>query len=169
MGGFLQDDGDDVILKGNTDQTLIGNVTDRLKVIDEDAIAVLQTISLGVNPVADVFKHAEQAVSSRNAFDLTGTSYTVPTGKQFVLTSFSGSYDAQAALYIRLLKQTGGAGAWETLFRLNMMSGGQGNSTICFNIGDGIIVAQAGDILKLQVESSIAKGTVWAEYSGSNL
>lgn len=158
-------------IRGATDGTAIGNVSDKLKVYDPDVIDVLIDIAagLGVSAGTSIFKYNEAAVSSRNEFDLSGTTYTVPVGKRFVITSFCASYDAQAALYVRVKKQTGGTGPWVTQFRLNMMSGGQGNSTIGFDLNSGIEIGAAGDVFKITVEGSIAKGTIYAEYSGSQV
>jgi len=158
-------------INGATDGTPIGNAADKLKVQDSDVADLLLDIAsgLGVSAGTSIFKRNEAAVTSRNEFDLTNTMYTVPTGKRFVITSFCASYDAQAALYVRLKKQTGGAGAWETLFRLNVMSGGQGNSTLGFDLSSGIEIGETGDVFKLTIESSIAKGTIYAEYSGSQI
>jgi hypothetical protein len=152
---------------GDSDGTLIGNVDDQLKVIDEDVAYLLGTIAASLGAGTGTFlKQNEAAVNSRNKFDLSGTTYTVPTGKTARITFFAGSYDAQAAVYVRIEKQTGGVGAWVTQLRLNMMSGGQGNSTLCLDLGSGVDVGTAGDILKITVESSIAKGNVWAGYGG---
>ena len=158
-------------IAGNTDGTQIGNVTDNLKVIDQAAITVLNSIAIavGAGTGLSIFKFNEAAVTARTEFDLSGTTYTVPTGKTFVITSFCGSYDAQAALYLRLKKQTGGTGAWVTQFRMTMMSGGQGDATTSMNFGSGIAIGVAGDVFKLTVESSIAKGTIWGEFSGSEI
>lgn len=149
---------------GDTTGALIGNVTDRLKVIDPDVISAITGLG-GSNLLCNILRNAETAVTSRNEFDF-GTSYTVPTGKKFSCASFSGSYDAQAALYIRFKKQTGGTGSFVTIFRLNMMSGGQGNSTLTYDLSNGILVGDAGDVFKMTVESSIAKGTVAAHFAG---
>lgn len=158
------------VLAGD-DLTPIGHVTDKLKVIDQDAISILNSIAvgLGVSSASAVFKKNEVAVTSRNEFDLANTTYTVPVGKKFVIGSFTASYDAQAALYVRLKKQTGGVGAWETQFRLNMMSGGQGNSTLSYDLGNGMAIGNAGDIFKITIESSIAKGTIFASYGGGEI
>jgi len=158
------------VLSGD-DLTQIGHVTDKLKVIDEDSITVLNQIAIAVGAGSglSVFKQNEAAVTSRTKFDLSGTTYTVPTGKKFLLTSFSGSYDAQAALYLRLEKQTGGTGSFVTQFRMTMMSGGQGNSTISMEFGNGIVIGLATDVFKLTVESSIAKGTIWGQFAGSEI
>lgn len=157
------------VLAGN-DLTAIGHVSDKLKVIDQDVIAVLNAIasSLGASTTS-ILKSNEASVSSRTEFDLANTTYTVPTGKMFSISSFAASYDAQAMLYVRLKKQTGGAGAWVTLFRTTMMSGGQGDATTSMNFGNGINIGAAGDIFKITIEGSIAKGTIWAEYSGSEI
>lgn len=151
---------------GNTDQTLIGNITDRLKVTDQDVLDVLTGISIGATPIPTVFKYGELAVPSRNEFDLTGTTHTVSTGKKLAIIAVIASYDAQAQLYVRLKKQTAGAGAFETVSRLTLMQGGQGDSTASINYGIGVYIGEATDVFKMTAESSVSKGTVWAGYSG---
>lgn len=159
-----------ITLRGNTDGTKIGNSSDKLKVYDADAITVLNGISAGLGvSTSSILRQNEVAVTSRAESDISGTTYTVPVGKKFLLTSFAASYDANAAMHIRLKKQTGGTGPFVTLFRMTLMAGGQGDSTLSYNFGNGINIGQAGDVFKLTVESSIAKGTVWAEYSGTEV
>jgi hypothetical protein len=138
-----------------------------LIVRDDDTIAVLERIAaVSGGGGVSIFKKNEVAVSTRNEFDVANTTYTVTTGKDFYITSFTASYDAQASLYVRVKKQTGGIGTWETQFRLNMMSGGQGNSTLTYPFGNGLKIGTAGDIIKITVESSIAKGTIFASFGG---
>jgi hypothetical protein len=157
------------VLAGD-DLTPIGHVTDKLKVVDADVLAILNIIAAGLGTsTASILKTNEAAVTSKSEFDLSGTTYTVPTGKMFSISSFASSYDAQAMLYVRLKKQTGGVGAFVTLFRTTMMSGGQGDSTLSMNFGNGINIGAAGDVFKITIEGSIAKGTIWAEYSGSEI
>ena len=160
--GVSYDNQDSDYLKGGSDDTLIGNVADRLKVIDEDLITAVN----GIAGVANIIRYAEIAVTSRTETDLS-TPYTVAAGKTFAITSFVASYDAQAAMYVRVKKQTGGVGPFVTVFRMNMMSGGQGNSTISFDLGSGIDIGVAGDVFKMTYEASIAKGTISAVFAGS--
>jgi len=158
-------------IKGDTDNTLIGNVTDKLKVIDQDAITVLNAIAsaLGVTTAAILVQN-EVVATTRTEVDMTGMTYTVPSGKKFLLTSFMGSYDAQATIHLRFKKQTGGAGAWNQLFRITLEVGGQGQSTIPLSFGNGIYIGTATDKFKVTVEASIAnKGTVWACFTGSEI
>jgi len=172
MTGFQVDsDGaEDKILKGATDGTQIGNVTDRLKVIDADTVAAINALSINLGiGAANIFKFNELALTARTETDLSGVTYTVPSGKTFAINSFSGSYDAQAALYVRLKKQTGGTGSFVTILRLNMMTGGQGNSTLSYDFGKGFAAGVAGDVFKVTVEASIAKGTIFAMFTGSEL
>jgi len=157
-------------LRGATDGTLIGNLTDRLKVIDQDAIAVLNLIAISLGAASSVFieRSSEANVTTRTKTDWS-TSYTVPTAKKFILTSFSASYDAQGTLYVRLEKQTGGAGAWVTKERIVMMPGGNGNSSDSLDCGFGIQLGVAGDVFKLTVEASLAKGSVHAQFAGNEV
>jgi hypothetical protein len=154
-------------ITGSSDGTKIGNIDDRLKVADEDVVVILNTISTGEDISSDIIKKNEVSVAVKTEFDLTNTNYTVPTGKKFLLHNFSASYDAQAIIYVRLKKQTGGSGPFETILRLTMMNGGQGDSTINNNLGTGLNIGAPGDVFKITIEASLAKGTIWAMYSGN--
>lgn len=160
-------DGDDIVIKGASDSTHIGNVSDKLKVIDQDAIDVLNTISLAALPIANIFKKNEATVTSRNETDLPSVTYTVPAGKSFAITTFVASYDFASKMFVRVKKQTGGTGPFETLFKMVMMSGGQGDATLSYDFGAGIKIGDPTDVIKITYESSIAKGTLYAEFSGS--
>jgi hypothetical protein len=133
---------------------------------DDDSIAAIERVATVLGAGDSVFKKNEAAVATRNEFDLANTTHTIAVGKDFYITSFTASYDAQASLYVRVKKQTGGTGPWETQFRLNMMSGGQGNSTLSYPLGNGLKIGTAGDVFKITVESSIAKGTIFASFGG---
>jgi len=158
-------------IQGNTDGTLIGNLTDRLKVIDQDSLLVLNAIAaaLGVTTSAILIQN-EYVATTRTETDMTGMTYTVPAGKKFLLTSFMASYDAQATLHVRLKKQTAGVGSWVQQFRITLEVGGQGQSTIPLNFGNGLYIGNATDKFKVTVEASIAnKGTVWACFTGAEI
>lgn len=162
--------GDASRIKGGTDETIIGNISDKLKVTDQDVYTILLQVANGSGiTIPAIFKRNEISVASRTETDMPNTTYTVPAGKTFVVSSFSASYDAQVGMYVRLKKQTGGAGAWETLFRLNMMLGGQGNSTVSLDLSKGIEIGVAGDVFKITYESTMSRGTLWASYSGSQI
>lgn len=154
-------------LIGGTDSTIIGNVLDKLKVHDPDVLSAIVNLTTNVF-VSNIFKFNEASITSRNETDFT-TPYTVASGKNFYLTSFAGSYDAQSAMYVRLKKQTNGSGPFFTIFRLNMMPGGQGDTSPNFPLGNGVLVGTAGDVFKITVESTIAKGTVFAAFTGAEL
>ena len=164
-------DGTDLIKGLFPTQIAVTQIDDPWRVNDADAISILNSIAISLGAsTASVFKFAELAVTSRNEVDLTGTSYTVPSGKQFFITSFSASYDAQAQMYVRVKKQTGGAGSFVTQFRMVMMSGGQGESTKSFDFGGGgIFIGSPTDVFKITIESSISKGTIWAQFAGSEI
>jgi hypothetical protein len=151
-------------------QTRIGNVTDRLKVIDQDSLAALLDIAAGLGvTTAAIVRQAEQPITGRAEVDLTGVSYTVPNGKKFLLTAFVGSYDAQATIHLRLKKQVNSAGAWTTLFRITLEVGGQGQSSIPYNFGNGIYVGAQNDSFKVTVEASLRKGTIWSAFAGAEI
>lgn len=140
------------------------------RVHDLDANIKLTAIAAALGASSgNIFKKNELNITSKNEVDLSGTTYVVPSGKTFLITSFAASYDAQALMYVRLKKQTGGSGPFETQFRLVMMNGGQGDSTNSFNFGGGIAIGQPGDVFKITVEASLSKGTVWAEFSGNEV
>jgi hypothetical protein len=143
-----------------------------LRVNDADAITVLNAIAaaLGVTTAAILIQNEIPGPSTRNETDFTGMTYTVPTGKKFLLTSFMGSYDAQSTIHLRFKKQTAGAGAWNQLFRITLEVGGQGQSTVPLNFGNGIYIGNATDKFKVTVEASIAnKGTVWSCFTGAEI
>lgn len=172
MSGFqIDSDGaEDKALKGATDGTLIGNVGDSLKTTDLDVLAAVGAITTGTgNGASNIIRRNEAIVTSRNETDLASTAYTVPDGKVFSIDSFSASYDSQAALYVRLKKQTGGAGAFSTVLRLNMMSGGHGNSSISTDLSKGFKIGVAGDVFKITYEASIIKGNIFAMFAGSEV
>lgn len=147
------------------------NNSNELLVHDQDIVAAIQELGTGGDGVgvvpANIKKQNEVSVASRNETDLATTTYTVPAGKVFKINSFSGSYDAQALMYVRLKKQTGGEGGWTTLYRGTMMNGGQGDAIFAYAFAQGVLVGAAGDVFKITYEGSIAKGTIFAEYSGT--
>jgi hypothetical protein len=151
-------------LLGGTDGTQIGNVGDRLKV---DSVVTItpapSTFGTIIRPTAG---NREVTVATKTETDFTGGSYTVPAGKTFVLTSISANYDTQSPLVVRLKKQTGGAGAFVTEYRLTVKQHGQDSSNATIQIPYGIVLATAGDILKLTYESALAKGVLWATFTG---
>ena len=153
---------------GATDSTAIGNVSDKLKVIDQDAIVILNAIAaaLGVTTQGVLYQN-EVVATARTEQDMASMTYTVTSGKKFLLTGLFASYDAQATIHVRFKKQTGGAGSWNQLFRITLEVGGQGQSTVPLNFGNGIYIGNATDKFKVTIEASIAnKGTVWAAFTG---
>jgi hypothetical protein len=116
--------------------------------------------------VATIFRRQEITVATKTETDLPSGSYTVPTGMSFGLTSISANYDTQSPLIIRLKKQTGGVGAFVTEWRLTLKQHGQDNSNVQFVMPRGILMATAGDVLKLTYESALSKGTLWASFTG---
>jgi hypothetical protein len=154
-----------------TDRALSLKPNGDLRVSDQDSQLILSAIAaaLGVTTAAILVQN-EVVATTRNEVDMTSMTYTVPTGKKFLLTSFMGSYDAQATIHLRFKKQTGGVGAWVQLFRITLEVGGQGQSTVPLNFGNGIYIGNPTDKFKVTVEASIAnKGTVWACFTGSEI
>ena len=148
-----------------------GENLDKLKVSDGDtatAIANLSTI-FGGGTSLNIFRSNDVSVTTKNEFDLSGVSYTVPAGKSFLLTSFFGSYDSQSLMFIRLKRQLGGSGPFQTLYRLTLLSGGQGSSTLSISFGSGIKIGSPNDVFKITIESSVAKGSAFGSFSGSEI
>lgn len=150
-----------VKLRGGTDNSLIGNVGDRLKVTDDSGLTFLNVLS------ANIYKQNEATIASKTETDLSGVTYTVPSGKTFVLTTLTGSYDAQSTVYIRLKKQTGGSGAFATITRIVLVNGGQGDPTVTLNYGNGLLLGTSGDVFKITYEAAVVKGVVWAQFTGA--
>lgn len=125
-------------------------------------------IGLGV-VIPGIIRQNEVAVTTKTEVDVAFTSYIVPAGKKFVLTSFIGSYDVQATLFIRLKKQTNSTGAFNLVSKITLMVGGQGQSIFQTNFGTGILIGAANDTFKITVEASLAKGNVWTGFYGVEL
>jgi hypothetical protein len=145
-------------LIGATDGTQIGNVG--------DAIKIAATITVASSTFGAIFRRQEISVATKVETDLPSGSYTVPSGKTFVLTSINGNYDTQSPLVIRFKKQTGGSGAFATEWRLTLKQHGQDNSNVGFQIPYGIVMGAASDVLKLTYESALAKGSLWSSFTG---
>jgi hypothetical protein len=154
------DDNDDTAIKGGTDGTVIGNVGDRLKVDS------LVTITPAPSTFGTIYRQNEITVATKAETDLPSGSYTVPSTKTFVLTSMAANYDTSAPLIIRLKKQTGGTGSFSTIYRLTLKQHGQDNSNVQFTIPYGIALGTATDVFKLTYESSLSKGSLWANFTG---
>lgn len=117
-------------------------------------------------PSANTFVTGMYALTTRSETDIPGATHTVASGKAFTLTDFIASYDAQASVYVRLKKQTGGVGSFVTQLQINLEIGGQGQSTIPLSFAAGIGLGSSGDVFKLTVETNIVRGNVWAMFSG---
>ena len=146
-------------LVGGTDGSTIGNVGDRIKV---DSVTTVITSVASAN----ILKQSEFAVTVKVETDAAGVTYTVPSGKSFNLMTFGGSYDTQSPMYLRFKKQTGGAGAFATLFRVTLKQHGQDESNFSISLPLGILVGAAGDVFKITFESALAKGTLWTGFTG---
>lgn len=162
----------------STDQTTVPTsvlgttftVGNELNVYDANASLYLSLIagSLGATS-SGVFYNSEFPVTTKTDADVSGVSYTVPSGKKFLLTGFFGSYDAQSSVYFRFKKQTGGVGAWTTLFRITLEVGGQGQSTYHYNFGNGLFIGSATDKFKITVEATLVKGSAYTGFTGTVL
>lgn len=139
-------------------------------VSDSVTHSMLSSIASGLGvSVPGILKQYEAPITSRAELDIPNSFYTVGLGKKFLLTSFVGSYDAQATVYLRLKKQTNGIGAYSTVARITLQVSGQGQSTVPINFGNGVLVGNAGDVFKMTIETSLIKGTYWAGYTGVEL
>lgn len=151
-----------ISLRGATDNTLIGNIGDRLKV---DSNVTIIGDSTGNSP--NVIKQAELTVATRVQSDIADTIYTVPAGKKFKLSWFGGSYDNQGGVYIRLKRQPVGTVGFVTVLRVTIKQQPQEESTQGINLPMGLVLGNAGDTFKITYETALAKGTLWAGFVGS--
>lgn len=115
---------------------------------------------------ANILMQNEFNVTSKGETDVPGTIYTVASSKTFALSSIELSYDTQSVLFLRFKKQTGGVGSFVTLLRISVAVSGQDTSCKNFTFTVPINVGSAGDVFKLTYDASLAKGTLWAGYSG---
>lgn len=158
-------------IRGNSDNTLIGNIVDKLKVTDQDVLAILNLISSSLGSgVGDARQYGVASPPSKTKTEFpTSTyyaTYTVPTGKKFRLKSMIATYNFQASITFYLERQIGGAGAWVEVQRIEMSQGTGSDPTLPLFFGNGTEIAQAGDKLRLTVEAAIAKGIATCSYSG---
>lgn len=160
MGGAISRLPDQTGLTGKTDETMIGNVGDRLKV---DALV---TVTPTPATFATIYRSNEITVATKTETDLPTATYTVPSGKIFVLTSLSANYDTQSPLIIRLKKQTGGAGSFVTIRRLTLKQHGQDPSDVHHLFPFGLVIGDPTDIIKITYESALARGSLWAAFTG---
>ena len=152
------------LIRGGTDGNIVGNVGDRLKV---DAVLSSGSVTItALIAACNIFRQNEITVSVKVETDLPSSTYTVPAGKTFNLVNFGGSYDAQQPMYLRLKKQTGGTGAFVTIFRANLSVNGQDASNYNITVPTGLAIGVAGDVFKLTYEPSVGRGVLWADYMG---
>jgi hypothetical protein len=130
-----------------------------------------QSISVGSVVIADpasyvsIYKSSEITVATKTKTQL--VSYTVPSGKTFKLYTMEANFDLQSSpLYLRLEKQTAGAGAWAVIARLTLQIHGQDPSDQQLVWPEGLKIASASDILRLTYESALARGSLWAQFTG---
>jgi hypothetical protein len=142
------------------DGTPIGHVGDALKV--NASVTVVPAPST----FGTIYRQNEITVATKTETDLPSGTYTVPSGKTFVFTSIAANYDTSSPLIIRLKKQTGGSGAFSTIYRLTLKQHGQDVSNVQFTVPFGIALGSAGDVFKLTYESALSKGSLWANFTG---
>jgi hypothetical protein len=129
-------------------------------------VDAIVTVVPAPSTFATIYRRQEITVATKTETDLPSGAYTVPPGKMFVLASFQANYDTQSPLVVRLKKQTGGAGAFVTEFRLTLKQHGQDNSNVQFTFPYGIQLGTAGDVIKITYESALSKGTLWSSFTG---
>lgn len=147
-----------VRLRGGTTGDIVGNVGDRLKT---DAL-----VSDHSSRIPGKLVQQELTITTRVQTALPNTVYTVPTGKKFRLNLFSGSYDTQGGVYLRLQKKTGGAGAWATILRISIKQNPQEASTQQLSFPMGLLIGEATDQFQITYETALPKGSLWAGFSG---
>jgi len=128
----------------------------------------ISNIGVGFS-LANIFRQNELTVTSKNETDISSTSYTVASGKKFIITSFVASYDSPSFIIIRLKKQTGGAGNFNQVLKITLQVGGQGQGTVPLDLSTGVYIGDVGDVFKMTYEASLIKGIIWACYSGIEL
>lgn len=128
---------------------------ERLNAISSSGISV-------VTGTAGIVKSAEFSISSRTEFDVTGTSYTVGTGKNLYLVFFGGTSDSPSPTTFRL--KVGST----VVYKINLgASAGQMSNSFSFGLASKI--ATAGDVVKITCDPSMAKGTAWTGYTAVEL
>jgi len=144
-------------IQGNTTNTNIGNVGDALKTSTNiTGGSITATLKF-----SDIQKNVEFNITAKAETDITGTSYTVTTGKTFYVTSFMSSSDSPSPVSFRL-KVYNGATLINSV-KINVA----GNGATCgFSWENGIIFAQAGYTIKVTAEPQAAKGSGWVMFSG---
>lgn len=142
---------------------------DSYKRLTVDAF-VSNTLPITLVPSSsNILRQNEVAVATKVETDLTSSTYTVPTGKAFRLTTFHGSYDTQSPMYVRFKKQTACTGSFVTQLRITLKQHGQDESNFEISFPLGLIIGAAGDCFKVTYESHLSKGTLWAGYTGVEL
>lgn len=149
------------VLAGGTDATKIGNAGDRLKV-DALVSGAITAVSLPCN----IIRQNEMAVTVKIETDVPNSTYTVATGKTFNIVSFGGSYDAQQPMYLRLKKQTGGSGAFVTIFKIVLSINGQDSLNYNLTLPAGLLIGTANDVFKMTYEPAVGRGSVWGSFMG---
>lgn len=151
-------------------QVAVTQVTNPWITNDPSLLSVLNSIAISLGAsTTGIYKYQMQSVSSKNETDLSSTLYTVSSGKKFSINNFTATYDAQFTTIVRLKKQTGGSGAFNTLFAIVLEVGGQGQSTVPVNFGNGVIIGEAGDVFKLTYECANSRGNIRAYYTGNEI
>jgi hypothetical protein len=156
-------------IKGGTDGTGIGNNGDKLKVDAYQATSPWVTSDVNLSNQlgnGNILRQSEISVTTKIESDLPSSTYTVPAGKSFRLSTFGGSFDIMSPMYVRLKKQTGGTGSFVTFLRFTLKIHGQDESDFQMVFPHGLNIGSAGDVFKITYESALAKGTFWGGFVG---
>jgi hypothetical protein len=122
--------------------------------IEVDAFSELATSS--------ICKQAEYNLVSRNQTDIPTVSHTVTTGKKFALVWFGASADSPAPVAFRLKVDN-------TVKMKIFLGASAGGNVESFSISTPIIIANAGETVKISVEPAYKNGEVWASFIGEEV
>jgi len=130
------------VLQGTSPWNVSGNITATLK-------------------YSDIQKNTEFTITTKSEADISGTSYTVTTGKTFYLTSFASSSDSPSPVSFRLKIYNGAT--LINIVKLNVAGNGATNG---FSWENGILFANSTYTIKVTVEPGAVKGSGWVMFSG---
>ena len=149
-------------LIGNTDDTQIGNVGDRLKVdanvSNTTPIPITGTVAL---KFSDIQRNAEFNIALKVETDIAGVTYTVGAGKTFYITQFACASDSPSPVSMRI-RVYAGVTLINTI-KINLMSNGAWGGHSWPN---GVAFATAGQIVKATFDPQSAKGAGWSMFAG---
>ena len=143
---------------GGTDNTIIGNTGDRLKV------DIIGSATVNNFPIATIQKNVEFSINQKVETDISGTSYTVTSGKKFYLCAFTGASDSPSPVSMRL-KAYNGATLVNTVKLVIAGNGAHGE----YLWATGVEFANASYTIKATFDPQSAKGSGWVMFAGYEL